>query len=278
MFDVSDLMDVAEGRRLYIRMPGFLCEDACRLVSRKILDDAAIQQATTTTGLTHQQLLKLSGQDASDPQRSYERGLSYYEAKHYASSGWGRASGEDSTRAYYALAEQSRSLTRRVFAPYESPLDGFMRELDKKWGPGSSFLNLGDGAMFSGLLRVLTKEVLAHEDKLERDHGALPEQLGYIAQFSINTYIQVPESGGALMLWDQSLDDEQYRIRCGATYGIAHDRLGPPDACITPEMGELVVFNSRKLHGVSRSQGRGRISLSSFMAYCGKDKPFYLWS
>lgn len=278
MFEISELLDIVDGRSLFLRIPGFLCDDACRLVARRILDHGAIQQASNTTGLTHPQLLTLVGQALPDSSKGYNRGLAYYEAKHDSSAGWGKEQGIDSMRSYYALVEESKSLTRQVFSPYVSPLDKFRRELDKRWPPGSSSLNLGVGEMFSGLLRILTGEVLAHEDKLERDHGVLPEQLGYIAQFAINTYIKTPESGGDLRLWDRSLDDEQYDAMRGATYGIAHDELGPPDACIVPQAGDLIIFNSRKLHGVGNSEGRKRISMSSFMSYCGMDKPFYFWS
>ena len=54
--------------------------------------------------------------------------------------------------------------------------------------------------------------------------------------------------------------------------------LPSPDAIVAPEEGDLIIFCSRKLHGITKSNEGERISVSSFMAYCGEDNPLYLWS
>jgi 2OG-Fe(II) oxygenase superfamily len=278
MLNISNLLGVAKGDALYWRLPGFLDGDACRAVSARLLANESVRQALNTTGLTYSQLLTLVGLPIPEKESSPAKGLSYYETRYDSAAGWGMSPNENSKRAYYVLATHSQAITRMLFSPYRSPLDRFRDELNERWAPGVAPMNLGDGDMFSGLLRMLTDEVLAHEDKLERDHGFLPERLGYLAQFAVNAYLQTPEEGGELKLWDLSLSDEQYDRMRGASYGIEHHKLGPPDACIKPEPGDLIVFNSRKLHGIGKSVGGSRISMSSFMAYCGMNRPLYFWS
>ena len=278
MFKTSELLDLVSGKLLYLQVPRFISNDACRYVSKRILENEAVQPTSLTTGLTYEQLLKIANVPIPEDDIQYARGMSYYETKHESGTGWGKVKNEASHQAYYGLAPKSKSLTRQIFSPYGSPMDQFREELDKQWRAGSTTLDLGDGEMFFGLLRVLSNEVLAHEDKLERDHGPLPEHLGYVTQLASNIYLQVPETGGDLRLWDRSLPDAEYDAMRGATYGIEHDVLGEPDASVHPGMGDLIVFNARKLHGVGKSVGSKRISLSSFIMYCGEDRPLSFWS
>lgn len=278
MFEVSELLDLLAGKRLCLRVPGFVPPQACRQVVERILEPRALELARNTTGLSHQQLVKLATGAMPDPDRSYARGMSYYETKHESGTGWDTVASGRSHRAYYALSAEAKALTRRLFAPYPTPMESFMAALERLWPPGARTLDLGDGEMFFGLLRVLSDEVLAHEDKLERDHGPLPDDLGYVTQLAVNAYLQVPPDGGELLLWNRSLDDTTYDAMRGSTYGIAHARLGRPDERIRPGTGELVLFDARKLHGVSASQGRQRVSMSSFLMYCGPHRPLNFWS
>ncbi len=49
---------------------------------------------------------------------------------------------------------------------------------------------------------------------------------------------------------------------------------------IKPETGDLIIFNPRNLHAIqpSESGDEERITISSFLAYCGDKKPLKFWS
>lgn len=277
--DPLNLIDIIKGEIMFIRIPNFMSQEVCQFVSEKILHGYKVEEAATKTGLTYSELLKANKQQThSSKQYFNEVGMSYFETTFDSTIGWNKIPSKEKKSNYYENATESIELTRTLFSPYLSPIDKLRLELDDRWPLGSIRLNLNDGKMFCGLLRVLSGEVLAHDDKLERDHGPLPDHLNYLGQFATNTYLKVPEKGGELLLWNISLDDKEYDRMRGDSYGISFDKLGSPAAVVTPQEGDLIIFNSRKLHGINKSYGSERISVSSFMAYGGENKPLFLWS
>jgi hypothetical protein len=187
---------------------------------------------------------------------------------------------EELRQKYYSKALSSLDIARQIFHPYLSPLDKLRLEISDRWPGGSALMNIGEGKMFTGLIRVLSGDVLPHEDKLERDSGITQESIDYIGQIAANIYLQVPKSGGALQLWDKTCEDEEYDALRGNSYGITRDRLPPPAMTIMPEAGELILFNPRNLHAVTPSPKGDlpRVSYSTFLCYGGEDKPIRFWS
>ena len=174
---------------------------------------------------------------------------------------------------------KSLGVTREFFEPYLSPMDRLRLELDEEWKHGASLLDLGDGKMFCGLFRVLSGGVLAHEDKLERDHHReLPERLNYTAQLAANIYLNVPDQGGNILSWNKSLGDHEYDELRGDSYGIEPKLLGPESSSIKPCTGDLIFFNPRKPHAITPSKGGERVTISTFILYGGSKKPLYFWS
>ncbi len=45
-----------------------------------------------------------------------------------------------------------------------------------------------------------------------------------------------------------------------------------------PEPGDLLIFNSRKMHAVSPGTGRSRLAVSCFVGYRGKQQALTYWS
>ena len=63
-----------------------------------------------------------------------------------------------------------------------------------------------------------------------------------------------------------------------ALTGIEPDRLGPPCLIIRPEPGDLILFNSRRMHAVTPGNDQPRLSLSCFVGYRGVAEPLTYWS
>lgn len=183
---------------------------------------------------------------------------------------------------YFEEAPQNRKIVRTLFSPYESPLDKLKCILDEIWPKAVSLevklsaqTNLS-GKMFAGLIRSLDhgKGILPHEDKRERDDSTMPLLQ---AQIAANVYLQNPEQGGELELYNLSLDTERYDRWRGKSYGIDRLSLPPPVMKIKPKDGDLILFNSRNLHSVTDAIGRKRISISTFIGH-DSDGSLKLWS
>ena len=50
------------------------------------------------------------------------------------------------------------------------------------------------------------------------------------------------------------------------------------DVVLTPETGDLIIFNSRNLHAVRPAAGGPRVTLSCFLGYRGATEPLTYWS
>jgi hypothetical protein len=186
---------------------------------------------------------------------------------------------EVSKKTYYEQRIHSIRALRRAFSPYISPIDKVRVTLDENWKRGASLLDLGEGPLFVGLGRALRKEILPHEDKLERDVPSATSKISYISQSAFNCYLSMPKKGGELQLWNISLDTKTYNQLRGSSYGISRSYLPEPKITIRPTEGELVIFNSRYLHAVKCSEDLStRVSLSGFILYQGLDKPLHFWS
>jgi hypothetical protein len=192
-------------------------------------------------------------------------GMAYYEVND-----------KSSKKLYYEQTLPSITALREIFYPFLSPINKMRLVLDDQWDKGASRLNLGEGKMFIGLARALKGNVFPHEDKLERDDRNAVSKVNYISQAAFNCYLRIPDVGGALQVWNLSLEDE-YKQLSGNYYGINRSLLPPPAVTIYPEVGELIIFHSRCLHAVAESS-KERISVSGFILYQGKEAPLHLWS
>jgi len=88
----------------------------------------------------------------------------------------------------------------------------------------------------------------------------------------------MPEQGGELLMWHQTLSVAEFDARRQGAYGIDVASLPPPDVVVTPSVGDLLIFDARRLHAVSAPQGQARLALSFFVGYRGDDEPLTCWS
>jgi hypothetical protein len=248
------IQNLIRGKIDLVRIPNYCSKELCGKVSERLLNHK-IQDYANAPGVG-----KVS-----------DIGMAFFET----------IGDLDLKEEYYKKAIQNIQLTRKIFGKESSPLDRFRLELDEIWPHGAQLLRLEEGRpMFTGLVRVLSQEVLPHEDKLERDLGCSVEKLPYISQIAVNFYLKVPKSGGEIILYDQSLSDEEYDRLRGDSYGIDRRILPSPKIEIRPQVGDLTLFNARYLHAVNPSGDPKdkRVSFSTFILYGGDNKPLKFWS
>lgn len=103
---------------------------------------------------------------------------------------------------------------RMECAPYLSPIDRLRLEADILWPGGARVARLQGRPMFAGLLRVFEEgsEAEPHQDHLDWDVGPLGMHEGaYLeTQLAANVYLEVPPSGGELVIWPSGLSREAY--------------------------------------------------------------------
>jgi 2OG-Fe(II) oxygenase superfamily len=190
---------------------------------------------------------------------------------------------------YYQKAAVSAIQLRETCFPYLSPIDKLRLDLTDIYSQGAAIENVHQRKMLSGIARVFedSSELPPHQDILLRDIldsglAPIPDYEELVTQLSSNIYLQIPKIGGELEIWDikpsfveqQAIRDKEYKYE-----GIVDRENLPASAVmIKPEVGDLILFDSGKLHAVRPSQKELRVSVSMFVGYRGEDKQLTYWS
>ena len=185
-----------------------------------------------------------------------------------------------SIEEYFSVARKNMNELRKSCSPVMSPLDTLRCYLDEIWGPGACLQTYKSRKMFVGLSRMVEPNTtfLAHHDIFEQDAPGHVEATSVISQFAANIYVQVPDSGGELLMWEMNMPPEEFEKLRGNTYGLEVESLPTPDLVIKPGCGDLFIFDSRKMHAVAPPIDKPRLALSCFIAYRGDDLPLTYWS
>lgn len=170
---------------------------------------------------------------------------------------------------------------RHATAPYLSPIDKLRVEVDEVWNAGSHLYSFAGTKMFAGLGRHFTEgsEADPHTDVFAWDTPDDSEICEITDQLAWNVYLSMPEEGGQLTLWDEWPDKAEYeQKRILGSYGLQRNMLKDPVASITPDLGEAIFFNPRRVHAVERVTAGSRVTWSCFVGYRGPDKALVFWS
>ncbi len=181
---------------------------------------------------------------------------------------------------YFAQAQENIDNLRNRCLPYASPIDILRCKLDEVWPPGANLESLYGNKMFVGLCRVLEPNVyfLPHHDILADNAIDSYTANSILAQFSCNIYLSIPNQGGVLQIWDKEVSSSDFNKMRGDSYGIDPKILDKPNIEVHPKIGEMIVFNSRKIHAILPSVTTQRLSISCFVGYRGNHSPLTFWS
>ena len=186
----------------------------------------------------------------------------------------------DSDReVYHQVALHNIQFIRQAFKPFASPVDELRLLLEEIWPAGARLLQIDGKKCFVGVCRFQRTgvDLIPHTDNLTRHAPPQPQPL--LKQLSANIYLDIPEQGGELEMWNIEPSEEEYRQLQGEKgYGLDRNTLPPPAAIIKPEPGDLILLNPRFIHAVRPSSQSNRVTLSSFVGYFGEDQPLAYWS
>lgn len=250
--NAMDLRDLHNGEIIALRVPGFYPTSNCEQIASRMSNN------------------DLYGKYANAPLIG-RVGQAYFEC---LASETHRACYEDNAISWIA---QMRTLCE----PYLTPIDKLRLELDEVWPSGSKLATLNGKKMFVGLARIFSKgaSAEAHQDILSWDAPNSDEARELESQFAANIYLKMPEGGGELMIWPKSLSYEEYQLyKISNSYGVNTDHLSVEPFRITPQIGELILFNSTMLHAVSCPNDGDRVTWSCFIGDRGYQKPLMMWS
>ncbi len=190
---------------------------------------------------------------------------------------------------YYDEAQPATHALRGACAPLLSPVDKLRLELGDLWLDGVRSENAHGRPMLAGIGRVFENgfELPPHQDILARDlqDATLPplnDHQSLLRQLSANIYLRPAHQGGQLEIWHLSPSlQEQQAIRDNEfQYEGIVDRqnLPDPDVILTPQSGDLVLFDSGHVHAVRACEGGPRVSMSLFIGYRGPNQPLTYWN
>lgn len=181
------------------------------------------------------------------------------------------AKGSGERASYYADALPNIRRVREAVAPRLSPIDKLRLELDEVWPRGATLARFEGRTMFVGIGRIIRPET-SEDSELNPHVDVLPASCCALsAQLAANVYVAVPPVGGALEIWG----------RLGGTQSEPMVSIGRPESSptvtIQPQMGDLVVFSSWRLHAVGRFRSGVRTSIQGFIGYTTVEHPLLLW-
>jgi 2OG-Fe(II) oxygenase superfamily len=251
-----DLSDISNRRLLALRIPGF-CETAlCNHVANRVNN--------------------FEGKSVYENVPDIEKpvGMAIYEA--YINP--------EMLKKYYEEAQTNLDKARDFFLPFGNPADKLRAMLDECWPGGCRLDRFHDRLMFAGVVRGFTEGSEAHPHQ-DVSHWEFPDSKAAqenLTQLAAVIYFSLPNAGGELELWDDSFDDEQEynkaKVASGGGYGFDRKHVGRPAEVLSPMVGELIIFNGRRIHAVAKIEKGSRYTQSVFIGYRGDDKPLSTFS
>ncbi|CBN58616.1 MULTISPECIES: 2OG-Fe(II) oxygenase [Kamptonema] len=173
---------------------------------------------------------------------------------------------------------------RRLIHPYISPIDRLRVELDDIWSYGCHLAKLGDKKVFAGIVREHKEDSpgVPHCDVMGwgflKSYKDKPNLINNIAA---NVYLKMSESGGEIVLWDEWPTQSEYKIERNiddpASVGDSK-KIGQPKLEIRPNQGDLILFNSMRIHAVKKIKTGVRMTWGCLIGYSGTDDPLVIWT
>lgn len=188
---------------------------------------------------------------------------------------------EVSLNRYRELANVWIKEMRKEVSPFLTPIDRLRLELSEVWPSHCHLAEIGKHKLFAGLVREFTEGAYAepHNDVLSWD--LINEMHTNITnQITANVYLETSEKGGELKLWHvwPETKEEYNSIRIEGSYGVKEELLNDSYIEITPEVGELILFNPMRIHSVEEILRGSRLTWSCFIGQENDTKALQIWS
>ncbi|HEU4403937.1 MAG TPA: hypothetical protein VFS43_01385 [Polyangiaceae bacterium] len=144
--------------------------------------------------------------------------------------------------------------------------------------PAGLFEEPGFGSYFAGAFRSFRGHGRLHADHAP-SHIRQPWAVTEISrQMTWNVYYSMLNHGGELVIYDTIHTSENDTMKVPGEYYFPYEVLeGPDHLKITPEVGDMIMFNTQNFHEILGNTDGHRISQTSFIGL-KKDGSLGLWS
>ena len=160
---------------------------------------------------------------------------------------------------YFKIGRSQMGALRRISRPHLSPFDAALAFLTQHWPAGCSLFSLpSEGDLAAMTVRIYRDgaEIEPHQDILAAES---PDDLvagGLAAQWGANIYLSMG-LGGELELYETDPSEHDYRNLENGPRVVSREQL-PAPTTISPAVGDMIFFPSRRVHAVSRLAVRPR--------------------
>jgi 2OG-Fe(II) oxygenase superfamily len=259
---LADLMSLIQGKFLALRIPNYYPEKGAKEISQKLIEEETLEHYLRA------------------PEIGVRRtGMTFFENN----------GNTEILEFYYEQAKTYVRKIRQVCFPYLSPIDMLRLNLSDIWLADVNIENIHGRRILAGIGRIVEDASKFHPHQNIfvqdiRDSGLVPnpdyEEL--TIQLSSNIYLQMPKVGGELQIWDLKPSIVEQKAIWDAEYKyeeiITRTSLPPATVIIKHKVGDLILFDSGRIHAVRSSKKELRVSMSMFIGYREEDKLLIFWS
>lgn len=247
----ASLHQLATGELDLIRHRGFVPAGHCEAVLPRVVAECELARYTLTSDL--QSLGTSLGEVTASPEL---------------------------TGQYFATAPVTTALIRdRIFGSLTSPLDRLRLWLDEAWPYGAGVARHEQRMMLPGIIRrwPLGGQANPHID--ERGIELLAG-LQLSRRIGVNVYLEVPPAGcgGEVEFWGRPDNEHDYARQRRPDYGLDRELLGEPHRVVAPELGDLLMFDAARIHGVRKVSQGSRVTAACFVGVRTQADPLVVFA
>ncbi|MEO0472127.1 MAG: 2OG-Fe(II) oxygenase [Bacteroidota bacterium] len=251
-----DLMRLLDGELLALRISPFITPKTCREWANILENSSALGRYSNADDVPVNRI-----------------GMTLFETEHQP----------DKLEAYLRMAQSCVSLIDQILGQRGNPLSAIQESLDKIWTSGCQVEQLSGRPMNPGIIRTFEAAsnggLPPHTDTLLKDLPDCHSYAGMGAQLAANLYLNVPQNGGELEIWDYEPTEAELPSLYNGTYDfIDRTKLPSQPLVLQPQTGELILFRSSCVHSVRAASGGMRTAASCFVGYYGVDRPLTVWA
>lgn len=165
----------------------------------------------------------------------------------------------------------------------DNPIRDIQRGINTIWEKGSMPEQLDGVNMNPGIIRSFEPDMEGglppHMDTLIKDIPTHTSFRKMSCQLAANLYINTPEQGGELEIWDYSPSLEVLKtLQTGKHDFIDSNKIPNKSILIQPRIGELILFRSSCIHAVRPIVGGMRTTASCFIGFYDENRPLTVWA
>jgi hypothetical protein len=164
---------------------------------------------------------------------------------------------------YWHAAETARTAWHDA-SMRPDPIAIALARLGTAWGAAVTPATIDGRAVFGGTLREINGGALIHYDDINREFSKGLFDQDVVAQLAFNTWVAVPEMGGATTVWRHRWEpaDEHHRDAYGyRPEAVEHCQ----HVSLTPQLGDGLLFNPANFHAVQPNPAGRRIAFAFFL-------------